>query len=405
MKKLLSILLILGVLVSSISISPKKVEAKRFDCYFEGYLKYIKVDWKKQKKASKYVVYRAPIKFYNDDDYNMPKRMKFKKVGTTKKLHFKDKKAKSGKYYTYFVDAINKKGKAIGTTYDRKDSPGYRCKGLGKPDLHNGGYGEDHLNEYCKLYLYANLDYNGFYPKTYPGKKFKHIFYRKIKGSNDKYKKISLKKTKDGYFYDDTVKAFNTYQYKMKVRYKKGKKCYYSKYSDVVEITAVNFRASYTVESITEPGVYKGKNELDIVFKVKRDGVYDGKTIFYKTNADNSTLRYICYEKADTPYDDWHYYEFNLYEYSLDGNDWTEIPRSGVLLPDHKPLYLKGKIKTTIYDKDKTTIYYFGGDQTRYYSAIESDGAMSKYFGPGNGYTYSIFDFLARTGKTYQEWD
>ena len=385
--------MVLAVAFSVITFTPNAVQAKRFKQHLTANLKSITVTWNKAKGANKYIVYRAKVK-KNEDT---PKKSKFKKIKTVYKRKYTDKKAKKNKYYAYYIKAV-KNGKVIKTTFN-KDYMDHKCKGFEKAEILNAGYGENFTNSRKKLYLYADVGYDGYSPK-HP----KFIFYRKVKGSKCKFKKITLKKTKDSYvYYDNKVTPGKTYQYKCKAYAKKGKKKYYSKYSKTVEISAVNFHASYKIESLTKPGVYEQK-ELEAIFKVTKGNEYDGTTVFLNKVSEDIDNGYCCYEKKDTPEANQHRYSFQLTQYSTDGNTWTDIPDKGVELSSTKPLYLKAKIAITK-DSKETSITFAGNDSKYYYSAIETNGNLLKYNGPGIGEGFANFDLIKGTGSSYQEWD
>ena len=259
------------------------------------------------------------------------------------------------------------------------------------------GYGENYSNSPKKLYLYTDVGYNGYMPKN-P----KYVFYRTVKGAK-KAKKMYLKKTKDGFYYDNKVEAGKTYQYKCKAYVKRGKKKYYSKISKMVEIAAVNFHGSYKIETLTKSGVYEQK-ELEAIFKVTKGKKYDGTTIFLNKVSEDIDNGYYCYEKKDSPEADQHRYSFQLTQYSTDGNAWTNIPDKGVKLSSTKSLYLKAKIAITK-DSKETKIYFAGNDSKYYCSLIESNGALIEYQGPGIGEGFATFDLIKGTGSSYQEWD
>lgn len=383
--------MVLTMVFSLITFTPKATEAKTFSQHLTANLKSITVSWKKVKGAQKYVVYRAKVKRKQDD----PKKKKFKKIKTVYKRKYTDKKVKKNKYYAYYINAI-KNGKVIKTTFN-KYYMDHKCKGFEKATLLNAGYGENYQNSPKKLYLYADVGYNGYSPK-----KIKFVFYRSVKGSKKKAKKMTLKKTKDGIYYDKKVTAGKTYQYKCKAYVKKGKKKYYSKISKKVEIAAVNFHASYKIESLTAPWTYG--EELEAEFKLIKGDKNDGKTVFFNKIAEDIDNGYCCYEKKDTPEANQHRYSFQFVQYSYDGNDWKNIPNSGVELPSDKALYLKAKIAIRP-GSNEAKIIFAGNDPSYYYSAIESNGQLLKYYGPGTGEGYANFNLIKGTGSSYQEWD
>ncbi len=384
--------MVLAMALTVITFTPNAVQAKRFNQHLTANLKSITVKWSNVKGANKYIVYRAKVKRYEDT----PKKSKFKKIKTVYKKKYTDRKVKKNKYYAYYVKAV-KNGKVIKTTFN-KDYMDYKCKGFERAQLLNAGYGENYTNSCKKLYLYTDVGYNGYSPK-----KIKYVFYRKVKGTKGKFKKMYLKKTKDGVYYDNTVKAGKTYQYKCKAYIKKGKKKYYSKMSKMVEIPAVNFHATYKIESLTKSGIYD-KKELEAIFKITKGDKYDGTTVFLNKVSDDIDDGYYCYEKKDAPETDQHRYSFQLTQYSTDGNTWSNIPNKGVELSSTKPLYLKAKIAITK-DSKETSITFAGSDTKYYCSIIKSYGYLLKYYGPGIGEGFANFDLIKGTGSSYQEWD
>ena len=392
MKKLLTSLMVLAMALSVITFTPNAVQAKRFKQHLTANLKSITVTWSKVKGAKKYIVYRAKVK-RNEET---PKKSKFKKIKTVHKRKYTDKKVKKNKYYAYYVKAV-KNGKGIKTTFN-KDYMDNKCKGFERAEIINAGYGENYTNSRKKLYFFTDVGYNGYSPM-----KLKYVFYRTVKGTKCKAKKLYLKKTKDGIYYDNTVKAGNTYQYRCKAYVKRGKKKYYSKMSKMLEVPAVNFHASYKIESLTKSGVYEQK-DMEAIFKVTKGSKYDGTTVFLNKVTDEIDIGYLCHEKKDAPSENWHRYSFQLIQYSMDGNNWTDIPNKGVELSSTKPIYLKAKIGIAK-DSKETSIVFAGNDSKYYCSMIETNGNLLEYKGPGIGEGFASFDLIKGTGSSYQEWD
>ncbi len=404
MKKIIIGLMVIAMVATSICFAPDNVQAKkRFRVTTTSGLYSIKLKWTKNKKAKKYVIYRAKSK----SEYRIPKKSKYKRIKATKGTKYLDKKAKRGCLYCYYVNAINKKGKKIATTF-LDGYAEFRCKGLETPEFLDAGYGENYVNTRSKLYFYATFGYNGYgYKGHKKSKKVKFAFYRRELGKK-KYKRIKLRKTKDDFYCDNKVESGKTYQYYAKTYVKTKKRTYYSKASSKVELSAVNFRASYKIQSLTKPGEYKGVDSIDVEFKVTKGNNYDGKTVFYKTKSQDDGPQYCCYENKGTKEEDKHYYNFCLTHYSADGKKWIDIPKGGVQLPKTKALYLKGKISLNSEEaakEDKTII--FGGNNKKYYCSniICEEQRLVEYFGSGSGVTYAYFDLIAGAGSAYQEWD
>lgn len=389
MKKLLTSLMVLALVVTSITILPKKVEAGVFNHYTYSKLNGIKVTWKKKKGAKKFRIYRLVRKNDFLDDEVYPTRSDFKKYKTTKKRSFLDKKTKKGRYYSYFVDVVNKKGKVIATSW--MENCDMAVKGLAQPVVSNAGYGEDHVNTPHKIYLYISPG------EGYTSGKMKYKLYRKVAGAK-KYKKIRTAKYPKGLtdeYCDKTVKPGKTYYYKVKSFLKKGKKKYASIYSDKCEISAVKFKGKYKVESITKAGVYTGKS-MEAIIKFSNGQKYNGRTFLKgKTyyNSDGKVGSFI--------------YDMNILEYSKDNKIWIDARNKSVEIPTNGSVYIKFEIRTTKEEDNK--IYYAGSDGVNYSESYISDGNGEDYFiaynGPGFGDTYGGFDLLKGTGSAYQDWD
>lgn len=389
MKKLITSLMVVALIATSVTIVPKKVEASVFNHYTYSKLNGIKVTWKKKKGAKKFRVYRLVKKTDVFEEDNYPKRSDFKKYKTTKKRSFLDKKTKKGRYYSYFVDVVNKKGKVIATSW--MENCDMAIRGIGQPYVNNAGYGEDYTNTPQKLYLYISPG-DGF-----TSKKMKYNLYRKAVGDK-KYKKIRTAKYPRGFsdeYCDNTVTPGKTYIYKVKSIYKKGKKKYTSTYSETCKISAVTYRGIYKVESITKSGVYTGKS-MEAVIKFSNGQKYNGKTYLQGRTNYNSAGKDGSFN-----------YEMVIIAYSKDNKNWTDARNKKVEIPSNGSVYIKFEIKTTKSEEDK--ICYAGSDDANYFESYISSGYEEDWFidyqGSGHGDTYGGFDLLKGSGYAYQDWD
>lgn len=380
MKRLISSLLIITMVLSTMVFTPSAVEAKAFKHEYKATMNGIKVKWTKKKKASKYVVYRAKMK----KETSEPAKKKYKKVGKTSKRSFYDKKVKKNTLYAYNVKALNKKGKQVGSTYER--SPECEAKGLMKPYLDNIGYGEDYTNDAKHLYIRA-WGWYGIIPK-----KLKCQIYRKLKGTK-KFKKI--KTTKFGAeFCDKTVKPGKTYIYKARKYYKKGKKKYYSPFSDTLTLGAYDDYVGFDIETLTPAGVYN-EDSLEVVFTIKKNNKYSGKAYIL-----NNAVDYLVTPKSN--FEDRRVYNIYIAEYSVDNKNWKDISGEGLLLPYNKTYYIKAVLSRG----SEENIMFGGNDKVNYSeSLIDAEGGLIDYDGSGSGYTSSHIDFLKGYGSGYQEWD
>ena len=156
--------------------------AKRLPISLKSNMKSISVKWKTKKNVKRYVIYRTDVtKAVTDQDYDRMYKMsdykKIAKVSGTKKS-YKDKKVKNNHYYAYVVNAYKKvkgKYKLAYTSYD-SDYYEYCCRGLGIPELLNGGDGENYTNSKSCVYLYHQT-YCGVEPSSV-------VLYRKADGES-----------------------------------------------------------------------------------------------------------------------------------------------------------------------------------------------------------------------------
>ena len=373
-------MLIITMVFSSITFTSSVVEAKSFKHELIPTLKGIKVKWNENKKASKYVVYRAKMK----KETSEPSMNKYKKVGKTSNRSFYDKKMKKNTLYAYYVKALNYKGKQVGSTYEK--SPFCEGKGLIKPYVDNMGYGEDYKNDAKHLYIRA-WGWYGYLPK-----KLKCQIYRKVKGTK-KYKKI--KTTKLGtVFCDKTVKPGKVYVYKARKYYKKGKKKYYSPFSDTLTLGAYDSYVGFKIETLTPSGIYE-QDQLEVLIKVKKSNKYSGDAYLL-----NNAVDYLVTPKANTK--DRRVYSIHIAEYSEDNKNWSDIPSKGLLMPYNTTYF----IKAVISKNSEKNIMFGGNDKENYVeSMIDAEGGLIDYHGSGSGYTSSCFNFLEGYGSGYQEWD
>ena len=180
MKRIITLVLAIALVGSLFVYTPEKVNAEEFTLTIKGQLKSISMKWPKKKKAIKYRVYREK---YNAS-IKREKKKYYKRIKTTKKRKFVDKKVKKNKYYSYFVDAINKKGKVIASTFI--DYPEYYRKGLEKPEIYYEPSESSYRNRHDCIFLDIYEGNKGFLPKN-----IKYQFYRKAKDEK-KYKKIKF---------------------------------------------------------------------------------------------------------------------------------------------------------------------------------------------------------------------
>ena len=396
-------MLALAMVITSITFMPQTAQAKKkkFDIWTDSYLNCIKISWKKYKKAKKYVIHRAVIK--DTEDENVPKRKKFKVIKKTKKLAFKDKKAKRNVYYTYYVDVIGKKGKLLATSYTNKYFPTFQCKGFDIPEIDNRGTGDGFKNSPSKIYVQPSQGGWGYYPK-----KKNYVIYRKKKNGNDNYKKINAKLVdkEDHIYLDNKVEGGEYYLYKCKTYVKKGKKKYYSKFSKPVEVAAVNYDAALSIDVLTPSQTFADRNAAYVDFKVTDVDRNNARVLFFKSENDVYSRHYGCYQEEleDGHFINLHDYDHNFVQYSKDGITWTDIPRNGVALPKLGSLYLRMQIYIPEYSKE-TEIVFAGPDSNFAISEAESIAGCCVYDVPGSRITSMFIDFVRQKISVSQVYD
>ena len=294
--------------------------AKRLPISLKSNMKSISVKWKTKKNVKRYVIYRTDVtKAVTDQDYDRMFKMsdykKIAKVSGTKKS-YKDKKVKNNHYYAYVVNAykrVNGKYKLAYTSYDR-DCYEYCCRGLGIPELLNGGDGENFSNSKSCVYLYHQT-YCGVDPSSV-------VLYRKAEGESN-YKKISYKTVEKiqnlaGTIKDTTVKPGTIYYYKIKTKKKYNGKTYYSKLSKPLRIPVVNVTGKYTVSAIPVP-----ENPDEII-------------IGFTSDEDNGVLTISQSNWTDGTEND-----IRALEYSYDNVSWKSMTGSKAVIEPGKTAYIK----------------------------------------------------------------
>ena len=388
-----SVIMMMFLIIGLAFLSPSTVsaKAKRFDVTLKPSLTSVKVSWPAKKGAVRYKVYRSEVTFTEDDPI-YPKLQDYKKVAALKgktKTSWTDKKVKKFTYYAYVVKAFNQKGKQIACTY-QTDDLSYACRGLGRPSLSNGGYGETYTNSRKKLHLYLSEDYYAASTKNAVA-----VIYRKAEGEK-KYKKIATVRMKNGFveYMDKKVKTGVTYHYKARLIKKSGGKTYRSKKTNTVELPAVNFRAKYGVKCLTPGGTYNG-DTLEITLCISKAGKYDGKTLISPVDREWNLYHYIPVKNTEG-----YQYPFRFTAYSSNNSLWKPIPEKGIELPAKGNLYLKAELQ-----KGENDVIRFGGCSKGKESYIELEEPALTYQGPGVGYTMTVLDLSEETGSAYQEWD
>ena len=294
--------------------------AKHLSVSLKSNMKSVSVKWKNNKNIEKYVIYRTDVTkdvldHENDYTFDMSKYKKIGKVSGRKKS-FTDKKAKKNHYYAYVVEAYKKvKGKyKLAYTSYNKDSYDYTCRGLGVPELLNGGDGENYTNSISCIYLY-HQSYSGADPTSV-------ILYRKAKGES-KYKKVkftTIEKINNlaGTIKDTTVSPGKIYYYKIKTKKKFKGKTYYSQKSKAIRIPAVNVTGKFDISAIPVSG---DPNEIIVKFTSDK---YNGTLTLSQSKSSEETEK-----------------DMRALGYSYDNAVWKSMTDSKAVLEPGKTIYIK----------------------------------------------------------------
>ena len=376
MKKIIALVLAIALVGTSFIYTPKTIEAKKFKMTVTAQLKSIKVKWTKR-KAAYYEVYRTKSKVV--DAYR--DKSDYKKIARVKKNKYIDRKVKKGKYYDYYVKAKNKKGKTVANTFEYASQ--WSCKGLEDIELSDSGYGEEFHNDHKNIHLSIYEGTHGYYPKS-----IKYQAYRKEAGTK-KYKKIKLKTLLYSWV-DQSVEPMKTYTYKVRSYVKKGKKTYYSKFSNTRTMKAVDDNASFNVQSLTPSGTFE-QPTLEVILKLKKTSKYSEDLYLLKGPG--------TYEpsKRSGSSENYSYYNIYFQEYSLDNNTWKPITNSGVLLKYNQEYYVKAYIMA---DENNKIVY--GGDNKAEFKQSDILGESSilmDYRSKDTSYSSVDIDLLTGKGK------
>ena len=334
------------------SVASKKV--KHLPIRLKSNMKSISVIWKTKKNVIRYVINRIDVtKAVTDQDYDHKYKINdYKKIAKVsgKKKSYKDKKIKNNHYYAYVVNAYKKvkgKYKLAYTSYD-SDYYEYCCRGLGIPELLNGGDGENYTNNKSCVYLYHQT-YCGVNPSSV-------VLYRKAKGES-KYKKINYKTVEKirnlaGTIKDTTVKPGTIYYYKIKTKKKYNGKTYYSKLSKAIRIPVVNVTGKYTVSAIPVPD-----NPDEIIIGFTSDK-YNGVLTISQAKWTDGIENDIC-----------------ALEYSYDNVIWKSMTGKKAVIEPGKTAYIKFRGKG-IADKDT---FSFDEECEGSYVSVAYDSPVFRY--------------------------
>lgn len=197
---------------------------------------------------------------------------------------------------------------------------------LQKPEIVNGGDGENEMNSKECLYLYVQcLD-----ERDPAGAEI----YRREEGAAE-FERIDLNREEEpvgatGTYRDDTVVPGTVYEYKVRTYSIWLFRKFYSQFSDPVVLPAVNFKGRYNVRAVTPPGeteefVSKLTSDRYNGMLMLRD-IWDIDGPFYSTDEDN---------------DDRTGQKVKLTSWSKDGKTWEPIPKDGLMVKSSETVFLK----------------------------------------------------------------
>lgn len=277
----------------------------------------VKINWKKQKGADGYRVYRS-VQLKNDN------WSKAKKIATLPSTQTSiEDKAKYKKTYKYEIVSFSKNGKK--TKAEFTDFC-FVYMGVGQADW------DDYL--YCdaitapdSIKLIYHGDYYGMKPDTYE-------IYRSTTTKN--FKKIaSVKSQQDtwaGTYIDKKVTYKTSYYYKVRAFKKMNGKKIYGKYSNPVLLSAVNSTGMFQTEILTPKT--ETVTSLDILLtsnKGNADTILDARHVWDIScwSADNGNRQLTC-------------------SYSLDGTEWKNFSEETIIIKPDEKIYLRFKSEDDI---------------------------------------------------------
>ncbi len=390
-KRLLTLLLAVMTALSMAMVLPATDafaagKVKTINYKMVPYMSAIKVKWKKQ-NVSYYLIYRTEFKVksvYEIEPVPMSAYKRVKKLSGSKAA-WTDRNVKKNRYYDYVIRGYRKakgRDKLVCTSY-RKGVTNYQCPGLQRPDLINGGYGENYSNSKSRLYLYVQRT-DGVTPTG-------AVIYRKAEGDSG-YKKIKVSKAEKGSFKygktyaDSSVTPGQTYYYKARtyVKTKKGNR--YSSYSKAVKLSAVNFTGTYTVRAMTEPGtvedftIHMVSDEDNGVLTMEGGSGYEGPVYMTKTGSEDYGAQSISLEA-----------------YSDDGTTWMEIPPDGLIIKAGQAVWLRFRFSSG-------SGYFSAGSGE--YSDIDFMYEKTSYAGSaGFGTTETVIKLKEGTATAFPDYD
>ena len=397
MKKTKRLLVLLLVIVTAVSMGPAmsaenvsaagKVQAIKYSLV--PAMKSIKVKWNKpqNRKVSYYVIYRTEFRvkdIYDIEPVPMSDYKKVKKVAGWKSA-WKDREVRQGCYYDYVIRGYRKTGgkaKLVCDSY-RPGATYYQCPGLQRPDLIDGGYGENYCNSKSKLYLYVQRT-DGMTPSGV-------AIFRKAKGESE-YQKINVKDIEKGKFdcgktyLDDTVRPGETYYYKAKTYVKRFGKKKYSPASNTVKLSALNFEGKYAAKAMTAEGTVK---EFSIrLVSDKYNGV-----LTLQSGAGFEGPVYATIDGGK----DYGQQRITLKSYSKDNKNWSAIPSDGLQITAGQTVYLKFRF-------DSGSGYFSAGSGEE--SAIDFMYEKTAYAGSAAfGTTETVIKLKEGTASAFPDYD
>ncbi len=298
----------------------KSTTAKRLTVSLKSNMTSISVKWKRKKNIKRYVIYRVDVTkdvldYENDYSYHMSQYKKIGKV-SGKTGSFTDRQVKKDHFYAYVVKAYKKvrgKYKLAYTSYN-KDYYDYACRGLGIPELLNGGDGENYSNSTGCIYLY-HQSYSGVNPESV-------ILYRRAKGESE-YKKIKFKTVEKirnlaGVIKDTTVSPGKIYYYKIKTKKTYKGKTYYSHISKSIRIPVVNVKGKFAVSAIPVSDITD-----EMVVKFTSD-IHNGTLTLSQSEGSEGTEK-----------------DIRALGYSYDNVTWESMADRNAVLESGKTIYIK----------------------------------------------------------------
>lgn len=252
---------------------------------------------------------------------------------------------------------------------------------LQKPEIVNGGDGENEMNSKSCLYLYVQcLD-----EKEPAGAEI----YRREKGTEE-YQQIRAVKEEryagaTGTYRDDTVEPGKVYEYKARTYTVRFFKRTFSPFSEQLTLPAVNFKGKYRAQAVTpaceteEFVVRLTSDKYNGILTLRDIWDVDGPFYSMEEDDDGNTGQKV-----------------KLTSWSKDGEAWRPIPKDGLIVRNSETVYLKFRFM-------EGRQYFAAGEGKS--SCLYGYGWADYAGSAGAGGTTLTVDFVEKEAEAFCDYD